>query len=158
MLFIFFPVPPSDWGLRKWNRQIGLNWLHLQCSFISASYGVWPKFLSCDCLDGRAAVHNTSLVSKNVLKVARTYLYEHWLYFWSAFFGKTDLTDFYDFCILNKEWSNFKKILLFKNFHSSELTCLCPSLFETYLNNAKYSIYEKLSRVFRVVGFRFEEK
>ena len=39
-----------------------------------------------------------------------------------------------------------------------KLTLICPSLFETYLNKAKYSIYEKLSGVFSVVGFRFEEK
>ena len=33
---------------------------------------------------------------------------------------------------------------------------ICPSrLFETFLNKAKYSIYEKLSGVFSVAGFRF---
>ena len=32
--------------------------------------------------------------------------------------------------------------------------CICPSLFETCLNNANYVIYDKLSRVF-VAGFRF---
>ena len=31
--------------------------------------------------------------------------------FWIGFFGRNDLTDFYDFCILNKEWLNFKKML-----------------------------------------------
>ena len=41
---------------------------------------------------------------------------------------------------------------------SSNLLCFCPSLFETYLNKANYMIYEKLSRVFSVTGFRFEEK
>ena len=35
---------------------------------------------------------------------------------------------------------------------------ICPSLFETYLNKANYIIYEKLSRVFSVVGFRLEKK
>ena len=35
---------------------------------------------------------------------------------------------------------------------------VCPSLFETYLNKANYIIYEKLSRVLSVAGFRFEEK
>ena len=43
-------------------------------------------------------------------------------------------------------------------FRSLNLHCICPSLFEIYLNKAKYSIYEKLSRVFSVAGFRFEEK
>ena len=42
--------------------------------------------------------------------------------------------------------------------HSSNLRCICPSLLETNLNKAKYSIYEKLSRVFSVAGSRFEEK
>ena len=45
-----------------------------------------------------------------------------------------------------------------KNFHSLHLLCICPSLFETYLNKAKYSMYEKLSKVLRVAGFHFEEK
>ena len=45
-----------------------------------------------------------------------------------------------------------------KNFHSLHLLCICPSLFETYLNKAKYSMYEKLSKVLSVAGFRFEEK
>ena len=31
--------------------------------------------------------------------------------FWIGFFGRNDLTDFSDFCILNKEWLNFKKML-----------------------------------------------
>ena len=31
-------------------------------------------------------------------------------------------------------------------------------VFETHLNKATYIIYEKLSRVFNVAGFRFEEK
>ena len=45
-----------------------------------------------------------------------------------------------------------------KNFHSSNLLCICLSLLVTNLNKAKYSIYEKLSTVFSVAGFRFEEK
>ena len=45
-----------------------------------------------------------------------------------------------------------------KNFHSSSLLWICLSLFETDLNKAKYSIYEKLSTVFSVAGFCFEEK
>ena len=60
---------------------------------------------------------------------------------------------------------NFKKILdqlgyaeRCENFYSSNLLCICPSLFETNIKKAKYSIYEKLSRVFRVAGSRFEEK
>ena len=47
---------------------------------------------------------------------------------------------------------------ILKNFYSSNLLCICPSLLETNLNKAKYSIYEKLSRVFSVAGSRFEEK
>ena len=31
-------------------------------------------------------------------------------------------------------------------------------VFENHLNKANYIIYEKLSRVFNVAGFRFEEK
>ena len=45
-----------------------------------------------------------------------------------------------------------------ENFYSSNLLCICPSLFETNIKKAKYSIYEKLLRVFRVAGSRFEEK
>ena len=45
-----------------------------------------------------------------------------------------------------------------RNFHSSNLLCICLSLLVTNLNKAKYSIYEKLSTVFSVAGFRFEEK
>ena len=45
-----------------------------------------------------------------------------------------------------------------KNIFLSNLVRICPSLFETYLNKAKYSIQEKLSRGFSAVGFRFEEK
>ena len=45
-----------------------------------------------------------------------------------------------------------------KNFHSSNLLCILPSLFETYLNKAKYSVYEKHLKVFSVAGFRCEEK
>ena len=45
-----------------------------------------------------------------------------------------------------------------KNFHSSSLLWICPSLFGTDLNKAKYSIYEKHSTVFSVAGFCFEEK
>ena len=44
------------------------------------------------------------------------------------------------------------------NFYFSSLLCICPSLFENYLNKANYIIYEKLSRVFSVADFRFEEK
>ena len=33
-----------------------------------------------------------------------------------------------------------------------------PLVFETYLNKGNYIIYEKLSRVFSVVGFRFQEQ
>ena len=29
--------------------------------------------------------------------VARTYLFARWLFFWIGFFGRNDLTDFYDF-------------------------------------------------------------
>ena len=42
-----------------------------------------------------------------------------------------------------------------KNFHSSSLLWICLSLFETDLNKAKYSIYEKLSTVFGVARFLF---
>ena len=42
-----------------------------------------------------------------------------------------------------------------KNFHSSNLLCICPSLFETYLNKANYIIYEKLLIGFSVAGFPF---
>ena len=45
------------------------------------------------------------------VKVARTYSLARWLCFLIAFFGRNDLTDFYDFCILNKEWLNFEKML-----------------------------------------------
>ena len=45
-----------------------------------------------------------------------------------------------------------------KNFYSSSFLCICPSLFETDLNKAKYSIYEKLLTVFSVAGFCFEAK
>ena len=44
-------------------------------------------------------------------KIARTFLYVRSLCFWIAFLGSNELTDFYDFGILNKEWSNFKKRL-----------------------------------------------
>ena len=40
------------------------------------------------------------------------------------------------------------KIKEFLFIKLSKLTCICPSLFETYLNKANYIIYEKLSRVF----------
>ena len=47
------------------------------------------------------------------IKVARTCWYAGWLCFWIAFLMRTiNLTDFYDFGILTKEWWNFKKILL----------------------------------------------
>ena len=43
-----------------------------------------------------------------------------------------------------------------KNFHSSSTVfCICPSLFETNVNKAKYSIYEKLSTVLSVAGIQF---
>ena len=43
-----------------------------------------------------------------------------------------------------------------KNFHSSSnVLCICPSLFETNLNKAKYSIYEKLLTVLNVAGIQF---
>ena len=45
-----------------------------------------------------------------------------------------------------------------KNVFLSNLLCICPSLFETYLNKVNNIIYEKFSRVFSVTGFRFEEK
>ena len=46
------------------------------------------------------------------VKVARTYLYARYLCFLIAFFGRDNLTDFYDFWHpFNKEWSNFKKML-----------------------------------------------
>ena len=42
--------------------------------------------------------------------------------------------------------------VILMNFYSSNLLSICPSLFEINLNKAKYSIYEKLSRVLSVVG------
>ena len=48
--------------------------------------------------------------------------------------------------------------VILKDFYSSNLTGICLSLLETNLNKAKYSFYEKLSRVFSVAGFCFEEK
>ena len=39
-------------------------------------------------------------------------------------------------------------------FCLSTLLSICPPLFENYLNEANYIIYEKLSRVFCVAGFR----
>ena len=43
-----------------------------------------------------------------------------------------------------------------KNFHSSStVLCICPSLFETNVNKAKYSIYGKLSTVLSVAGIQF---
>ena len=44
------------------------------------------------------------------------------------------------------------------SIYQTYLSCICPSLFEIYLNKANYITYEKLSRVFSVAGFRFEEK
>jgi len=65
------------------------------------------------------------------------------------------------------EWWNFKKILE----QLSYAVCgVRTSIYQTYFVfvplftkktlkiKAKYSIYEKLSRVFRVAGSRFEEK
>ena len=49
-------------------------------------------------------------------------------------------------------------VVILKSLCSSNLLCICSSLLETNLNKAKYSLYEKLSRVFRVGGSRFEEK
>ena len=49
---------------------------------------------------------------KNV-KVARTYLFARSLCFSLAFFDRNDLTYFFDFFILNKEWWNLKKMLSF---------------------------------------------
>ena len=46
--------------------------------------------------------------------------------------------------------------VILKNFSSSNLSCICPFLLETNLNNkTKYSVYEKLSRVFSVAGSSF---
>ena len=45
------------------------------------------------------------------VKVARTYLYAGWLGFEIAFFDSKNLTDLMIFGILNKEWSNFQKLL-----------------------------------------------
>ena len=42
-----------------------------------------------------------------------------------------------------------------KNFHSSNLLCIWPSLFGTYLNKAKYSIYEKHLKVLKGRRFPF---
>ena len=56
----------------------------------------------------------------------------------------------------NQKLTEFAVIL--KNFYSSNLLCICPSLLETNLNKAKYNFYEKLSRVFSVADSRFEEK
>ena len=42
-----------------------------------------------------------------------------------------------------------------KNFHSSNLLCIWPSLFGTYLNKAKYSIYEKHLKVLKRRRFPF---
>ena len=44
-----------------------------------------------------------------------------------------------------------------KEFCLSNLLCICPSLLENYLNKANCIMHEKLSRVFSVAGFRFEE-
>ena len=38
---------------------------------------------------------------------------------WVAFFSRNDLTDFYDFCILNKEWSYFEKMLLLFSWYKN---------------------------------------
>ena len=35
--------------------------------------------------------------------------------------------------------------VILKNFYSSHLLCICPSLLETNLNKAKYSFFEKPS-------------
>ena len=39
-----------------------------------------------------------------------------------------------------------------------KLTLSLSLSFQTYLNKVKYSIYEKLSRVFSVAGFHYGEK
>ena len=59
-----------------------------------------------------------------------------------------------------KKLNNFmlSALYILKNFYSSKLLCICPSLLETNRNKVKYSIYEKLSRVFSVAGSRFEEE
>ena len=41
------------------------------------------------------------------------------------------------------------------NFYLSNVLCICPSLFETYLNEANYIIYEKLLLGFSVAVFPF---
>ena len=38
---------------------------------------------------------------------------------WVAFFSRNDLTDFYDFCILNNEWSYFEKMLLLFSWYKN---------------------------------------
>ena len=38
---------------------------------------------------------------------------------WVAFFNRNDLTDFYDFCILNNEWSYFEKMLLLFSWYKN---------------------------------------
>ena len=48
--------------------------------------------------------------------------------------------------------------VILKNFYWPNVSCICPSLFETNLNKAKYSVYEKLSRVFSIAGSCFEEE
>ena len=51
--------------------------------------------------------------------------------------------------------------IFIKNFYSSNLLCICPSLLETNLNKAKYSSYCTKNcqvHVFSVAGSRFEEK
>ena len=44
--------------------------------------------------------------------------------------------------------------VILKNFYSANLRCICPSLSETNLKKAKYSVYEKLSS-FERRGFPF---
>ena len=61
----------------------------------------------------------TADVPLDKFKVARSYLYACWLCFSSVFFRMEDSTDFYDFCILNNEWSYFEKILLLFSWYKN---------------------------------------
>ena len=76
---------------------------------------------------------------------------------WISFFLLMTLTDSFQFAI-QKEQLYAECGARLKNFHSSNLLCICLSLFETNLNKAKYNIYEKLSTVLNVACFRFDEK
>ena len=67
---------------------------------------------------------------------------------WISFFLLMTLTDSFHFAI-QKEQLYAECGARLKNFHSSNLLCICLSLFKTNLNKAKYNIYEKLSTVFK---------